>query len=37
MRIYKLNLEGLRPLVDWMNEFSQFWEVKLNALSAFLA
>jgi len=36
-RIYKLKPEGFRPLVDWMTEFSRFWDVKLDAFSAFLA
>lgn len=35
-RIYQLNPQGLAPLVDWLSEFSRFWDVKLDALSAFL-
>jgi len=36
-RIYMLNPEGFRPLVDWMTEFARFWDIKLDALSALLA
>ncbi len=36
-RFYRLNPQGLRPLVDWVLEFSRFWDVKLDSLAAFLA
>lgn len=35
-RVYHLNPSGLRPLVDWMAEFSRFWDVKLVNLDSFL-
>lgn len=35
-RVYSIAPGGFRPLVDWMREFSQFWDVKLDSLASFL-
>ena len=35
-RIYRLRPAGFRPLIDWMTEFSRFWDVKLDSLASFL-
>ena len=35
-RLYRFQPAGLQPLVDWMAEFSRFWDVKLDALASFL-
>ena len=35
-RIYRIQPDGLAPLVDWVNEFSRFWETKLDSLADFL-
>ena len=33
-RINTLNPAGLRPVVDWLNFFEQFWDERLNALQS---
>lgn len=35
-RFYRLNPDGFRPLLDWINEFSRFWDTKLDGLAKFL-
>lgn len=35
-RIYRLRPAGFGPLIDWMTEFSRFWDVKLDSLASFL-
>jgi DNA-binding transcriptional ArsR family regulator len=33
---YRGRPEGLRPMVQWLSHYRQFWPEKLNALSALL-
>ena len=33
-RINSLNPAGLRPVVDWLNFFEQFWDDRLSALKS---
>lgn len=33
-RLNRLNAEGLRPVVDWLSWFDQFWDQRLDALKA---
>jgi DNA-binding transcriptional ArsR family regulator len=33
---YRARPEGLRPMVQWLSHYKQFWPEKLNALNALL-
>ncbi|BAZ12795.1 ArsR family transcriptional regulator [Calothrix sp. NIES-4071] len=35
-RLYRLNPEPLKQVSDWINEYEQFWQDKLGALSNYL-
>lgn len=35
-RIYRVNEPGFRPLIDWISDFSRFWDEKIDRLGAFL-
>src|SRR5215471_12276637 len=35
-RIYRLNPGPLKEIADWVNQYEQFWEKKLDALAVFL-
>lgn len=35
-RIYHVCPRGIQPIVEWVTEFSAFWDVKLEALAGFL-
>lgn len=35
-RIYRLRPAGFQPLIDWIGEFSRFWDVKFDSLASFL-
>lgn len=35
-RLYKLNPEPLRQVLDWIAHYEQFWQKKLDALSSYL-
>jgi len=31
-RINRLNVDGLKPVMDWLGEFDRFWDERLNKL-----
>lgn len=35
-RINRLNSDALRPVLDWLNWFDQFWDDRLDALNSAL-
>lgn len=35
-RLYRINPEPLREIVDWLEHYRGFWDAKLEALGAFL-
>ncbi len=35
-RLYRINPEPLREIVDWLEHYRRFWDAKLDALGAFL-
>ena len=35
-RIYRLNPGPLKEIANWVNQYEQFWEKKLDALAVFL-
>ena len=35
-RLYRINPEPLREIVDWLEHYHRFWDAKLDALGALL-
>ena len=35
-RLYQLNPEPLKQVSDWVSDYEQFWQEKLNALGEYL-
>ena len=35
-RIHKLNAEGLRPVMDWLQVYDAFWDEKLGNLKSLI-
>lgn len=35
-RLYRINPEPLREIVDWLEHYRRFWDARLEALGAFL-
>jgi len=35
-RLYRINPEPLREVVDWLEHYQRFWDIRFEALGAFL-